>query len=78
MYLSGKNTFNFLHGPMFYGQGKMLEGNRDFSKICLNLEGPSESLWNTDFMCTSVKGFKSRTNAFGLVFEAVCLLLLLQ
>ena len=54
LYLGGKVTFNFFCGPMFYGQGKMLSGNRDFRKIRMNIGGPSESLWqkwNTDFMC---------------------------
>ena len=54
MYLDGETTFNFLCGPMFYGQGRMLKGNRDFSKIRMILGGPSESHCqkrNTDFTC---------------------------
>lgn len=54
MYLGLKSTFSFLGGSMFYGQVRMFEGNRDFSKIRMNLGGPSESLCqkqNTDFTC---------------------------
>ena len=29
---------------MFYGQGRMNDGNRDFNKIRMNLGGPLESL----------------------------------
>ena len=56
MYLGGRRTFNFLHGPMFYGQGRMNDGNRDFNKIHMNLGGSSESLClrqNTTFTCKS-------------------------
>ena len=56
MYLDGRRTFNFLHGPMFYGQGRMNDGNQDFNKIGINLGGPSESLClkhNTAFTCKS-------------------------
>ena len=56
MYLGGRRTFNFLHGPMFYDQGRMNDGNRNFYKICMNLGGPSESLClsqNTAFTCKS-------------------------
>ena len=44
MYAQGKSAFNFLHEPKFYGQGRMLEGNKNFSKFRLNLGRPSESL----------------------------------
>ena len=44
MYLGGRRTFNFLHGPMFYDQGRMNDGNCNFNQICMNLGGPSESL----------------------------------
>ena len=40
MYLGGRGTFNFLHGPMFYGEGRMHDWNRDFNKIRMNLRGP--------------------------------------
>ena len=56
MYLGGRRTFNFLRGPMFYDQGRMNNGNRDFDKIRMNLGGPSESLClrqNTAFTCKS-------------------------
>ena len=56
MYLGGMRTFNFLLGPMFYGQRRMNDGNRDFTKININLAGPSESLClrqNTAFTCKS-------------------------
>ena len=56
MYLDGRRTFNFLRGPVFYGQGRMNDGNRDFNKICMNLGGPLESLClrqNTTFTCKS-------------------------
>ena len=56
MYLGGRRTFNFLRGPMFYGQGRMNDGNRDFNKIRMNLGGPLESLCvkqNTAFTCKS-------------------------
>ena len=56
MYLGGRRTFNFLHGPMFYDQGRINDGNRNFYKICMNLGGPSESLClsqNTAFTCKS-------------------------
>ena len=56
MYLGGSRTFNFLRGPMIYGQGRMNDGNRDFKKIRMNLGGPSESICvrqNTAFTCKS-------------------------
>ena len=56
MYLDGRRTFNFLREPMFYGQGRMNDGNEDFNKIHINLGGPSESLClkqNTAFTCKS-------------------------
>ena len=56
MYLGGRRIFNFLRGPMFYGQGRMNDGNRDFNKTRMNLGGPSESLYvrqNTAFACKS-------------------------
>ena len=56
MYLGGRRTFNFLRGPMFYGQGSMNDGNCDFNKIYMNLGGPSKSLClsqNTAFTCKS-------------------------
>ena len=37
--VGGRRTFNFLRGPMFYGQGRMNDGNRDFKKIRTNLGG---------------------------------------
>ena len=56
MYLGGRRTFNFLRGSMFYDQGRVNNGNRDFDKIPMNLGGPSESLClrqNTAFTCKS-------------------------
>ena len=56
MYLGGSRTFNFLRGPMIYGQGRMNDGNRDFNEIRMNLGGPSESIClrqNTAFTCKS-------------------------
>lgn len=44
MYLGGKKTFNFVRGPMFYGQGRMPNASRDFNTLRMNLGGPSESL----------------------------------
>lgn len=40
-YLGGRNTYNFVRGPMFFGQGGGFEHN--FNDIRMNLGGPSET-----------------------------------
>ena len=50
MYLGGRRTFNFIRGPMAYGQGKGFWNKKNLKDIKMNLGGPSEST------CESRKG----------------------
>ena len=43
-YLGGRSTFNFVRGPMFFGQGASFEHN--FYDVRMNLGGPSETTCN--------------------------------
>ena len=40
-YLGGRSTFNFVRGPMFFGQGGSFEHN--FYNVCMNLGGLSKT-----------------------------------
>ena len=43
MYLDGRRTFNFIRGPMIYGQGSGFWDKQNVGKSKMNLGGPSES-----------------------------------
>lgn len=43
MYLGGRRTFNFIRGPMAFGQGKGFWKEQSIKDIKMNLGGPSES-----------------------------------